>query len=83
MQAICYENRVPQTGKTRARLNEGLKNWRRPNAVFPANSIGVGSPPDAGETGLRRVFQDADGLLDTVFSANGPHHLVFANNPRR
>ena len=31
--AICCENRVPQAGKTRARLNDRVKNGRRPNAV--------------------------------------------------
>src|SRR5215208_1838788 len=36
----------------------------------------VGSPPDAGVTGLRRVFRDHDVVLHTGFSANSPHQLV-------
>jgi hypothetical protein len=72
--AICSAHRVPQTGKTRARLGVGLTNGVGPTPCLLMISADVGSLDRRRDAGLRRVFRDRDGLLHTVVSANSRHH---------
>jgi hypothetical protein len=74
MRTICCENRVPQTGKTRARLTVDGTPASAHRRISWTQSA-VGPLTDAAVAGLRRVFRDRNGLLHTVFSANGPHRF--------
>jgi hypothetical protein len=56
MQAICFDNRVPPAGKTRARLNAVEKSRRRPNAVLSWEPWALGPLTAAGGPGLAARF---------------------------
>ena len=83
LQSICSENRVPHTGKMPARLNVSAKSRRRPAAASQLLLRTAGPLAAAGVTGLRGIFHDRDGMLHTVFSADGLHRPRRIHHLRR